>query len=158
MKLFKWPYYEFDHEAVAEYFASEFELSFVNEFCVGRDYYPVAVYRIKNPAPEDKEYLLLQTDSNTKHETGAVRSMTAEEIEPFRFQHGLHCLRCGDVIYSVMRHDLHACGCGEICVDGGRDYLRVLGPKSAYEMVVIDLLTDDVKLYVPEITEEKNPK
>ena len=34
------------------------------------------------------------------------------------------CLICEDIIESRHRHDYVTCKCGNICVDGGRDYLR----------------------------------
>jgi hypothetical protein len=37
------------------------------------------------------------------------------------------CLDCHDVIASLWRHDFNSCKCGAVSIDGGRDYLRVLG-------------------------------
>lgn len=34
------------------------------------------------------------------------------------------CLKCGDVIESIDRHDYVQCSCGNISVDGGKDYLK----------------------------------
>lgn len=34
------------------------------------------------------------------------------------------CLKCGDIIESIHRHDYVTCSCGNISVDGGTDYLR----------------------------------
>jgi len=34
------------------------------------------------------------------------------------------CVKCGDIIESIYRHDFKSCKCGAIFVDGGRDYLR----------------------------------
>ncbi len=39
----------------------------------------------------------------------------------------VQCTNCGDLIYSRARHDFHGCSCCELNVDGGFDYLRVLG-------------------------------
>ena len=34
------------------------------------------------------------------------------------------CLKCGDTIESIHRHDYVTCSCGNVSVDGGTDYLR----------------------------------
>ncbi len=34
------------------------------------------------------------------------------------------CLKCGDIIESIDRHDYVQCSCGNISVDGGKDYLK----------------------------------
>ena len=39
----------------------------------------------------------------------------------------IECPNCGDIIASISRHDFQACGCGGTMLDGGRDYMRVLG-------------------------------
>ena len=45
----------------------------------------------------------------------------------------IKCLKCGDVIESVSRHDFKYCSCGACAVDGGKDYLRRLGDKEYFE-------------------------
>ena len=143
MKLLKIPYHGFDHKAVNKYFSGG--LTFCNEFCVNGEYTPVAVYKVANPdkSKGHKEYLLLQKNKGK----GLVRGMTAEEIELYRFQDGVHCLTCEDVIFSMNRHDSHSCTCGKVSIDGGKDYTKVsFEPKSLYEMVTIDLLTDNISL------------
>jgi len=42
-------------------------------------------------------------------------------------RNSVKCLKCGDGIESVHRHDFKYCSCGNIAVDGGKDYLRRLG-------------------------------
>lgn len=49
----------------------------------------------------------------------------------------IRCKSCNDVIESKTVHDFKRCKCGNVCVDGGKDYLRrvysgVL-PEDAYE-------------------------
>lgn len=39
----------------------------------------------------------------------------------------IKCLKCGDVIESMHRHDFKRCSCGNIFVDGGEDYFRFGG-------------------------------
>ena len=34
------------------------------------------------------------------------------------------CLKCGEEVESLDRHHFNCCSCGNICVDGGRDYIR----------------------------------
>ena len=34
------------------------------------------------------------------------------------------CLKCGDTIQSMYRHDFKKCSCENIFVDGGEDYFR----------------------------------
>jgi hypothetical protein len=38
----------------------------------------------------------------------------------------IECPKCGDIIYSRVRHDFHYCACETIAIDGGFDYMRVL--------------------------------
>ena len=45
----------------------------------------------------------------------------------------IKCLKCGDVIESVTRHDFKSCSCGAVCVDGGKDYLRRCGNREDWE-------------------------
>lgn len=39
-------------------------------------------------------------------------------------KNSVKCLKCGDIIESVRRHDFVTCSCGNVSVDGGKDYLR----------------------------------
>ena len=39
-------------------------------------------------------------------------------------KNAVKCLKCGDIIESVYRHDFVTCSCGNVSVDGGKDYLR----------------------------------
>ena len=39
-------------------------------------------------------------------------------------KNAVKCLKCGDIIESVHRHDFVTCSCGNVSVDGGKDYLR----------------------------------
>lgn len=34
------------------------------------------------------------------------------------------CLKCGEVIESETVHDFRSCSCGNLCVDGGKEYLK----------------------------------
>ena len=39
-------------------------------------------------------------------------------------KNSVKCLKCGDIIESVHRHDFVTCSCGNVSVDGGLDYCR----------------------------------
>lgn len=45
----------------------------------------------------------------------------------------IKCLKCGDIIESLSRHDFKFCKCGAVAVDGGHDYLRRVGNPLDYE-------------------------
>ena len=45
------------------------------------------------------------------------------------------CLKCGDVIESLDRHDFRPCFCGAIFIDGGNDYTRIGGNREDYVFV-----------------------
>lgn len=36
------------------------------------------------------------------------------------------CPKCGETVFSRVRHDFRSCSCGTITIDGGFDYTRVL--------------------------------
>lgn len=38
----------------------------------------------------------------------------------------VECPECGELVASIHRHDFRACPCGKTCIDGGRDYMRIL--------------------------------
>ena len=40
---------------------------------------------------------------------------------------GVMCKQCGDLVFSRARHDYRKCTCGSIAVDGGFDYMRIIG-------------------------------
>jgi hypothetical protein len=63
---------------------------------------------------------------------------------------GIECLRCHHVLVSRAGHDMHGCPCGVVQVDGGRDYLRVVGDLEAYRAVRVDLQADDAKELVED--------
>ena len=150
MKIKKESYNGFDHDKVYEQF--EGDLLFVNEFCVRSDSMPCAVYRSTDPNRKKghKDYLLLYMVSDPYHEEEdkiVVSGMDADEMEKYRHQMGLHCLKCDTVIYSMARHDNVSCDCGAISIDGGRDYHHISGcVKTKCEYVTIDLLTDTIEI------------
>lgn len=59
---------------------------------------------------------------------------------------GIKCLKCGDIIYSRSRHDFRWCSCESCAVDGGFDYIKIVGNKENWEFKRINVLenkTDD---------------
>ncbi len=42
------------------------------------------------------------------------------------------CVNCGDIIQSLHVHDFKSCSCKSVSVDGGSDYLRIVGNKEDY--------------------------
>jgi len=39
----------------------------------------------------------------------------------------IECSNCKDIIYSRAHYDFHYCSCGKVAIDGGFDYVRILG-------------------------------
>jgi len=55
---------------------------------------------------------------------------------------GIKCKNCNATIYSRARHDYHYCLCGAVAVDGGRDYMKIIGDMETFEIVSIQLHED----------------
>lgn len=142
MKVKKVNWYGFDHKKVSEKFKKH--LVYINDFCVNKEYQPVAVYY--DPKPDKKighkSYLLLSATS----ETAIVRGMGKREINKYRYQTAIHCKQCDMVIYSANRHHYNTCECtNEASIDGGKDYIRCSAKDlSKIEYVTLDLLTDKI--------------
>jgi hypothetical protein len=141
-------WYGFNTKEVCKHF--EGDLTYLNTFCIKPHYLPVAVFRNANPnrAKDHKDFMLLWIVGPTKNGfeqvvSGVVSGMDANEMEEHRYQKGMYCPDCKEVIYSVNRHDYRKCKCGRCMVDGGKDYFRT---NMAGTPVTIDLLTDDVTI------------
>lgn len=135
INLANFNYYGLDHDKVKEKF--EGELTYVGSFCIKEEYTPRAFYFNAKPNREKlhKDYMTIQSNGAGRW---AVSGIDKEQLEQWRFQDGLKCLDCNDVIYSTMRHDYRHCKCKKIFIDGGRDYVRAsLGNSVA---VRIDLI------------------
>ena len=63
----------------------------------------------------------------------------------------IKCLKCGDTIYSRYRHDFHWCSCESCAVDGGFDYLKIIGKKEDWESVQINILENKTDNEVKKI-------
>lgn len=47
------------------------------------------------------------------------------------------CKKCGNIIESKTTNDLKRCSCGAVAVDGGKDYLKMMGNEENYEEMSI---------------------
>lgn len=61
----------------------------------------------------------------------------------------LECKRCGQLIASLHRHDFRTCKCGAVSLDGGRDYMRIVGNREDWEprslVIDADVTQDDAR-------------
>lgn len=143
-------HYGFDFDQVCKNF--EGDLKYLNTFCINGNYNPVAVFRNSKPnrKKDHKDFMLLWTipkggilnhiENKSKPDV-IVSGINKKDIEKFRYQTGVFCPKCKEVIYSVFRHDYRHCSCGRCMIDGGKDYIRT---NLAGKMVKIDLLTDNI--------------
>lgn len=67
------------------------------------------------------------------------------------------CPSCGDIIYSVARHDFHSCTCTQTSVDGGFDYFRYLF-KSKPEVLEIEVDATKEELFQDWNRSLKHPR
>jgi hypothetical protein len=125
--------------------ALEGDITYINTFCVKGAYFPVAVFHNATPdrSKNHKDFVLLWINSRMGRDDVMISGMDSDEMEKYRYQSGIYCPDCKEVIYSVNRHDYRKCSCGRCTVDGGKDYLK---SNLAGYVVRIDLLTDDIVL------------
>lgn len=142
LKNFNW--YGVSHPAVKKSFGSQ--LKYIGTFCIKGEYTPRVFYF--NPTPDraknHKDYMTIQTDTDGTF----IGGIDTVDLEPFRYQDGLQCPECLDVIYSVTRHDYRECKCKKNFIDGGRDYTRSTKGIS----LTIDLIKGTWKLLTKEST------
>jgi len=128
-------FWNFNHEKVLKQFNGT---KFIGEFSVLDSFFPVAVYYSAAPDREKKHkdyFFLFRRNNNLM-----IGGLDSYDMEEWRYQAGIHCLNCDEVIYSSYRHDFRYCSCKKNAVDGGRDYLKISGNEKDFEMVTIDLL------------------
>jgi len=123
----------------------EGDITYLNTFCVKGAYFPVAVFHNANPdrSKDHKDFVLLWINNRFGKDDLMISGMDSDEMEEYRYQTGMYCPDCKEVIYSVNRHDYRKCSCGRCMVDGGKDYFR---SNMAGQVVKIDLLTDKITL------------
>jgi len=62
--------------------------------------------------------------------------------------HAIRCNKCHDIIYSRTRHDFHYCFCGAVAIDGGFDYVSVIGYWKDYtDVPVLEINVTKQQLY-----------
>tara|TARA_R110000824_G_scaffold1643_4_gene8139 strand:+ start:9316 stop:9561 length:246 start_codon:yes stop_codon:yes gene_type:complete len=60
----------------------------------------------------------------------------------------VHCLGCGDKIYSRAPHDFRHCSCGQVYVDGGRSYFKYgANPEAEFKTTEVDIDVPLSELY-----------
>ena len=52
----------------------------------------------------------------------------------------IKCKNCGDIIYSRSRHDFHWCSCKSCAIDGGFDYLKIVGQPNDWQSIDVTVL------------------
>jgi len=136
-------YYGFNTEKICGHF--EGDLTYLNTFCVQGAYQPVAVFRNSKPnrKKDHKDYMLLWIEG--KEAKVMISGMNKKDINKYRYQTGVSCPKCKEIIYSVYRHDYRHCSCGRCMIDGGKDYIRT---NLAGKLVKIDLLTDKIEFKI----------
>lgn len=54
------------------------------------------------------------------------------------------CLRCETIIESNGTYDKNVCKCGRVMVDGGLNYVRILGDPKDFEDLSVWIETDKI--------------
>lgn len=70
---------------------------------------------------------------------------------------GYSCADCGDVVTSLYRHNFASCSCGHLSVDGGQEYIRIVGgpPKHLIELRVLSpIKIDNREIYIKKLKEK----
>ena len=58
------------------------------------------------------------------------------------------CMKCGDIIQSMHRHDMQFCKCKAVAIDGGSDYCKLSGePSNVFFVDTGKTLSDGMKEY-----------
>jgi hypothetical protein len=119
---------------------------FIREFCLNGATLPVAVYRVRKPDRKKghKDFLLLSRPLFEAHLT-LVMGMNRAQMVKHRFQQGLQCTQCANVLFSPSVHATRTCFCKKVWVDGGKDYLHASCNRYS-QPVEIDLLTGKFKV------------
>lgn len=55
----------------------------------------------------------------------------------------IKCKVCGSYIRTNTGYDYISCACGTIAVDGGPEYVRIIGGSNNWEIVTIPVLKED---------------
>jgi len=158
MKIKQVNWYGFDHDVVNAKLTGG--LTYCNDLCVFGEYQPVAVYAVKNPDRKQnhKDFVLLQTQKTPTGETQVlIRGLDKKDMRKFQFQDVIHCMKCDEVIYSVMRHHNNTCSCESVSIDGAKDYTKIslLVKAVPYEILRGNLITGTARKTVPSAKTKK---
>jgi len=156
LKLENFNWYGIDHSKVNDHFEGDY--TYIGTFCVKDEYTPRAIYFNAKPNRRKghKDYMTLQ--GNGGYPTH-ISGISKKEMEQWRYQDGILCYKCDDLIYSVNRHDCRYCKCKSVAIDGGREYSRILFQSGenelkdeikktlglGYKTVIIDLIKGEIK-------------
>lgn len=142
-------HYGFDLDKACKKF--EGDLTYLNTFCIQGAYQPVAVFRNAKPnrKKDHKDYMLLWVQGSItgekKDQKIMVSGINKKDMNKHRYQTGISCPKCKEIIYSVYRHDYRHCSCGRCMIDGGKDYVK---SNLSGKLVKIDLLTDKIEFKI----------
>ena len=92
-----------------------------------------------------KEIVMLALPFGSKGQA-YVNGRDKKDIKKYLIVDGIFCNTCQKAYYSSTGHDFHYCQCKKVAVDGGREYLKILGNKEDYQTCSINLLTQKVKI------------
>jgi len=56
----------------------------------------------------------------------------------------IKCLKCNSIIESKHRHDFVWCSCGSCAVDGGDEYLRIVGDFDTIRIIQEDGTDEEI--------------
>jgi len=138
------PFWGFNHKEVLDKLNGT---KFCNEFCIKDNQekwsqFPLAVYYRNNPKDKETDYFYLWRQK----EDTLISGMSKESMEEFRYQEGIHCVHCNDIIYSKYNQDNMNCSCDKCGIKGGREQTDITGESGDYKMVIVDLLNDTFEL------------
>lgn len=80
-------------------------------------------------------------ENNYKHNRKEQMGMKKDVVPPKTkiVKNAARCLKCGEHVESVRRHDFVTCLCGAVAVDGGKDYLKRSGnPEDIVDLSVVE--------------------
>lgn len=83
-----------------------------------------------------------------------------KKLKPPRYKDGIKCMQCGELLFSLHRHDFNKCDCSnETFIDGGNDYLRCGGIDLAkVQIITFDTITRKYKTLEEDIKKKAEKK
>lgn len=109
----------------------------------------IAIFYQENPAEGHTHYFGLYKDNLTGQlMITAGDSAFSEPITGIASSDG-------EVVYSRSGHDFRSLSNGEGCIDGGREYFRILGSTDGYFPATVQIEAQGPNLVVTKVTSEK---